>query len=212
MAIKNGYGICLNEWALDKEIKSELGLLLIISSLCAKNGVCVAGNDYLSELFKVDNVSISRKVKKLEKLNYISIDYDRDGAKITKRKIRLTKTLTAINKNVKGNSIITPPLKKGGSDVDYNTFYKKYCNEIMNDTQKLNDLNRINKISLDSEVNKNTIRKYLVLFLSQLNVSQTKHENIGQFTSHFSNWIRKQEIKNVINVKNNVHNLYQNDK
>ena len=29
-----GYSICLNIWALDKDIKSELGLLLIISSLC----------------------------------------------------------------------------------------------------------------------------------------------------------------------------------
>ena len=41
----NGYAICFNDWALDKSIKNELGLLLIISSLCAKEGYCYATNE-----------------------------------------------------------------------------------------------------------------------------------------------------------------------
>ena len=35
--INNGYAICFNEWSLDKSIKNELGLLLIISIICDKD-------------------------------------------------------------------------------------------------------------------------------------------------------------------------------
>ena len=73
--MKEGYSICFNEWALDKNIKDELGLLLIISSLTAEKGYCYASNDYLAKIFETSVVTISRK-------------------------IRLTKMLTAINKNV----------------------------------------------------------------------------------------------------------------
>lgn len=97
-----GYSICFNEWALDKEIKDELGLLLIISSLTAQEGYCFASNTYLADLFKIDKVSISRKLKKLEDKKYITIEYLKKGSLIVGRKIRLTKMLTAVNKNVNG--------------------------------------------------------------------------------------------------------------
>lgn len=111
--MEKGYAICFNEWALDKDIKSELGLLLIISSLSAEKGYCYASNDYLSNVFKIDQVSISRKIKKLEDKNYIIIEYEKRGSQIISRKIRLTKMLTddyqkyqsTINKNVKENNI-----------------------------------------------------------------------------------------------------------
>lgn len=111
--MENGYSMCFNEWALDKEIKDELGLLLIISSLCAEKGYCWANNKYFSELFNISEVSVSRKIKKLEIKNYIKIEYEKRGCEITKRIIRLTKMLTddyqkcksTINKNVKDNNI-----------------------------------------------------------------------------------------------------------
>lgn len=110
--MKNGYSICFNEWALDKDIKTELGLLLIISSLTAENGYCFASNKYFANLFEIDEVSVSRKISKLEKKKYISIEYEKRGAEVKNRKIRLTKMLTdrlqnnqsTINKNVKGNN------------------------------------------------------------------------------------------------------------
>ncbi len=98
--MNNGYAICFNEWALDKRIKNELNLLLIISSLTAKEGYCYATNEYLADIFNTHPVNISRKIKKLEKLGYIKIEYKRTGYLVTSRKIRLTKMLTAINKNV----------------------------------------------------------------------------------------------------------------
>lgn len=112
--MNKGYALCLNEWALDKEIKNELGLLLIISSLCAEKGYCWANNEYLANIFEVDESTISRKLKKLEKKKYIIVDYEKRGCEVISRKIRLTKMSTdelqkcqpTIDENVKENNII----------------------------------------------------------------------------------------------------------
>ena len=98
--MEDGYSICFNEWALDKNIKDELGLLLIITSLTAEKGYCYASNDYLAKIFKTSVVTISRKIKILEEKKYIEIEYEKKGCLVISRKIRLTKMLTAINKNV----------------------------------------------------------------------------------------------------------------
>jgi len=111
--MENGYSICFNEWALDKEIKNELGLLLIISSLTAEKGYCYASNQYLGELFNEPEHTISRKIKKLEAKGYITIEYEKRGCEITNRKIRLTKMVIddyqkcgpTITKNVEENNI-----------------------------------------------------------------------------------------------------------
>lgn len=111
--MEEGYSMCLNRWALDKEIKDELGLLLIISSLCAEKGYCFASNQYLAQLFDISEVSVSRKIKKLEEKNYITIEYTKRGCEIVDRHIRLTNLITddyqkcksTINKNVKENNI-----------------------------------------------------------------------------------------------------------
>lgn len=100
--MNNGYSLCLNEWALDKDIKNELNLLLIISSLTAEKGYCYASNKYFAELFDTNEVSISRKIKKLEEKKYIKIEYKMNGNAIKSREIRLTKMLMAVNKNVNG--------------------------------------------------------------------------------------------------------------
>jgi DNA-binding MarR family transcriptional regulator len=107
-----GYSICLNKWALDQDIKNELGLLLIISSLTAEKGYCFASNQRLAEIFETTEVSISRKLKKLVEKGYINIEYKKKGCQVINRKIRLTKMLTddyqkcysTINKNVKDNN------------------------------------------------------------------------------------------------------------
>lgn len=111
--MEKGYSICFNEWALDKEIKNELGLLLIISSLCAEKGYCFASNKYFSQLFDIPEQTISRKIKLLENKKYITIEYKKRGCEIIERNIRLTKLLiddkqkcvSTINKNVKDNNI-----------------------------------------------------------------------------------------------------------
>ncbi len=90
----NGYGLCLNEWLEDENIKTELRLLIKISSLTAEKGFCYASNSFFAEYFKTSEVTISKQIKKLESLNYIEIEYERRGAEVLKRFVRLKKTLT----------------------------------------------------------------------------------------------------------------------
>lgn len=85
----SGYGICFNEWLFDERIKSELALLIYISSLGAKNGFCVATNKHFADKFNVSERTIIRQISKLEKLNFISIDYEKVGSVITRRNINI---------------------------------------------------------------------------------------------------------------------------
>jgi hypothetical protein len=116
--IMNGYGFHYNSWVLDKNIKNELRLLLIIASLCSKTGYCFASNSYFTNYFEEDVSTISRKIKKLEELNYIKTEYKYSGSIIAYRKIYvngltndkningpMTKISTANDKNVKDNNI-----------------------------------------------------------------------------------------------------------
>jgi len=112
--MNNGYSICFNEWALDKDIKNELGLLLIISSLTAEKGYCYASNKYLASIFETTEETISRKIKTLQEKNYITVEYEKKGCEIINRKLRLTKISivdyqkyqSSIDKNVKENNIM----------------------------------------------------------------------------------------------------------
>lgn len=92
--IQDGYSICFNKWVLDTRIKNELPLLLIISSLTAKTGECFASNQYFATLFNCTEVSISQKINKLIKIGYISAEYEKRGAEIKRRVLRLKNFLT----------------------------------------------------------------------------------------------------------------------
>lgn len=94
--MNKGYAVCFNEWFIDARIKNELRLLLAISNLTAQDGYCYASNDYFVELFIADKITpqtVSEKIKKLERLGYIKIDYKKRGAEITRREIRLSKSV-----------------------------------------------------------------------------------------------------------------------
>lgn len=93
MNLENGYSVCYNKWALDTSIKNELNLLLIISSLTAKTGYCIASNQYFASLFDIHEKVVSKKIQKLEKKNYIQIDYERRGCEVIRRYIRVIKLL-----------------------------------------------------------------------------------------------------------------------
>ena len=109
--LKNWYAICDNDWIFDNKIKSELPLLLYISSLTAEKGYCFAGNSHLASKFKLHETSISKKIKKLSKLWYINLEYKYRWCEVIDRKIRLAKTPTVelqkcqstISKNTKDN-------------------------------------------------------------------------------------------------------------
>lgn len=142
--MENGYALCFNEWALDKDINGELGLLLIISSLCSEKGYCYASNKYLADLFDTTEITISRKLRKLKTKNYITIEYEKRGAEIKNRFIRLTRLLTddyqickpTVNKNVKENNTSINNININNKEIYKERFkkptledVKEYCEE-----------------------------------------------------------------------------------
>lgn len=140
MAIENGYCLGLNKWILDNTIENELRLLLIISSLTARDGFCYASNSYFAKLFDSSEETISRKIKKLEKKKYIKIKYEFRGAEIKKREIRLTST---IDKNINRR-------QKYQSSIDEN------INRTIDENVKDNNIS-INNININNNINIPTI-------------------------------------------------------
>ena len=176
--MNEGFSICFNMWALDKTINGELGLLLIISSLCADKGYCFASNKYFSESFQEHETTISRKIKKLEEKNYIKIEYIKRGAEVKERKIRLAKLLTddyqscysTISNSAKDNNIsINNNTNNNNSESLLELLEKNFCRtfnaieieEVM--TWEDNELTRyaIKKAVLNNKCNINYISKIL---------------------------------------------------
>ena len=132
--IQDGYCICFNKWVLDTRIKNELPLLLIISSLTAKTGECFAGNKYFADLFNCTEVSVSQKINKLIELGYISAEYEKRGAEIKKRILRLKNFLTddlnifypTIKKDFKDNNINIKNINNNIYIQQFEEFWKEY--------------------------------------------------------------------------------------
>ena len=87
--LNNGYAICFNSWLLDERIQNELRLLLLISSLSAKEGYCYASNEYLGEKLGKSKDWASSGVTKLKNLGYVEVELQKFGAVVTNRKIKI---------------------------------------------------------------------------------------------------------------------------
>lgn len=87
--LQNGYAICFNSWLFDERIQNELRLLLLISSLSAKEGYCYANNEYLASKLNKTAVWVSSAISKLKKYGYIETELQKFGAVVTNRKIKL---------------------------------------------------------------------------------------------------------------------------
>jgi len=217
----NGYGLCLNEWLEDEKIKTELRLLIKISSLTAEKGYCYASNSYFSEYFKASDVTISKQIKKLEKLNYIEIEYQRRGAEIVKREIRLKKTLTddyqklkpTIKENFKDNntsinntSIIKEKDKKETlrsyiddallPDLNLQAFdewieYKKYAYKKASITKIVNMLTRYSYQEQQKIIDRSIMNNYTGLVEPKTNRNTPKTNNRNNFNDLVDNYFSK---------------------
>ena len=207
--MENGYAICMNQWALDKDIKNELGLLLIISSLCAEKGYCYASNKYFTELFNIPEENISRKIKKLEEKGYITIEYERVGCQIKKRYIRLTKISTVdcqkyqstIDENVKENitsinitSINNKEIKKKAygrykriklQDQEYTKLVEQYGKEFIDNQIQLLDN------YVESNNNKNKYTNFYLVLLKSIKNEWFKNKQLPEW---FNQEIEKEKI------------------
>lgn len=99
--LSGGYAICFNQWLFDDRIRAQLPLLLLISSLSAKEGYCYASNQYFAEKFKTSSVTVSKWISELKKYGYIETEDEKFGAVVTNRKIRIVDL--AVSENFNGD-------------------------------------------------------------------------------------------------------------
>lgn len=175
--MENGYALCLNEWIFDTRIKNELNLLLYISSLTAERGYCYAKNEHFAQKFGEHETSISRKIKKLEALGYINIEYTKKGCEITDRKIRLAKMLIddyqkcepTISKNAKDNNTSINNTNNNKYMSDFEEFWELYIPVVTKDRcvekgSKKDAFRRFQKIlesGTDYEAIREGVKKYM---------------------------------------------------
>ena len=146
--LNNGYAICPNSWIFDKRVQKMLPLLLLISSLSAKEGYCYASNQYLAEKFGTTPETISRQITKLKECGYIETQDDKFGAVVTNRKIRLI-ALENLNQ---------PPLTKTSmaNDESINAVDENINGRYQNNQPPIDkNVNRINRLNNTSFKNTN---------------------------------------------------------
>lgn len=138
--LNNGYAICPNSWIFDKRIQKMLPLLLLISSLSAKEGYCYASNQYLADKFATTPETVSRQIAKLREYGYIETQDDKFGAVVTNRKIRLI-ALENLNQ---------PPLTKTSTanDESINAVDENVNGRYQNNQPPIDEnVNRINRLN-----------------------------------------------------------------
>lgn len=87
----NYYAIIPANVRYNKELTFlERFLYAELTALSNCDGYTFASNKYFAELYEKDQKTISRAISHLEELNYIRIEYDKVGAKVTKRRIYLS--------------------------------------------------------------------------------------------------------------------------
>lgn len=99
----NYYAIIPANVRYNKELTFlEKFLYCEFTALSNVDGYCFAKNKYFANLYDKDEKTISRAISHLEELGYINIEYERSGAKITKRKISISMVKTTSDKIVNG--------------------------------------------------------------------------------------------------------------
>lgn len=192
--MNKGYAICFNEWIFDARIKNELPLLLYISQLTAQDGYCYATNDHFAEKFKnkdgkpITKQTISEKINYLAELGYIKIDYEKRGAEITRREIRLSKTLTDDSEKAEP-TIRKKPKENIINKDEYSYAHAREENQTQEQTKSEDKTLTTNPTLEEKEINKNQIsyatHKTLVSQIETKPVN-TSMTTIGNYTSHTS--------------------------
>lgn len=102
-----------------------------VTALSNKNGICTAPNSYFAKLYRVTTETISRRVSKLVKKGYITVDFDYvEGTKeIEKRLIKITDVGVDknINRGIDTNVVggIDENVKDNNTSINIKKIYKK---------------------------------------------------------------------------------------
>ncbi|BAQ92618.1 putative DNA replication protein [uncultured Mediterranean phage uvMED] len=138
----NYYAIIPAEVRYDDKLSPNAKLLFgEITALSNKKGYSWASNKYFAELYDVDKKTVSRWVKQLEDLNYISsvMEYDKETKRVVKRTIKINSAYP-MDKNVGGGQ---KDPQGGDKNVQVN-IYSNNNNNIKNNSatfKKVSDFN-----------------------------------------------------------------------
>lgn len=151
------------------------------------------------ELLKKDLMIVTKNEHKTTRLTvckYDSYQVSRNANETqTTRKRNANETQTTPNNN--DNNINN----KNNDDVDskidaiflnHRKNYKNYANQLFNDAVFIESISREFIKNTKPEICKETIKKYLGLFLNSLDQTKKIHQNKSDFQKHFPSWMRKQ--------------------
>ena len=147
--------------------------------------------------------SLKRDLKKYEKyVHKQSVNGKKGGrpknptlSQITQPFIEKPKKADSVSVSV-SDTVITIE-EKEDFFIKASSKYKMYAEQLFKDNVFIEALSRNQIKDPNKDVCKNTIHKYLKLFLSHLDEYKHVHDNKKQFSANFSNWLRKQKIVKV---------------
>mgnify|MGYP003648705754 CR=1 FL=1 len=147
--------------------------------------------------------SLKRDLKKYEKyVHKQSVNGKKGGrpknptlSEITQPFIEKPKKADSVSVSV-SDTVITIE-EKEDFFIKASSKYKMYAEQLFKDNVFIEALSRNQIKDPNKDVCKNTIHKYLKLFLSHLDEYKHVHDNKKQFSANFSNWLRKQKIVKV---------------
>lgn len=88
----NYYAILTAEVRYCNELSAQEKLLFAeITALSSKEGVCFAGNKYFADLYSLTDTTISHQISHLAQLGFITVSFDKEGARVKKRYITVAK-------------------------------------------------------------------------------------------------------------------------
>ena len=147
--------------------------------------------------------SLKRDLKKYEKYVHKQSVNGKKGGR-PKNPTLSQKTQPFIEKPKKADSVsvsvsdtIITIEEKEDFFIKASSKYKMYAEQLYKDNVFIEALSRNQIKDPNKDVCKNTIHKYLKLFLSHLDEYKHVHDNKKQFSANFSNWLRKQKIVKV---------------
>lgn len=188
----------INDTALyDENLNhSQRILLIIITKLAQKNGVCFASNSYLANLHNSSNPTITRAIKSLEEFGYIKtklIKSDTSNS-IIRREIYLTE---------KGGS----KMNRGLSEFDDTLYSKMKTPMIKNDEENTISMNIIsnNKHSRADEKNDGLINQ-VVNYLNEKtgkDFKTTTKQTVSLINARVRDGYTLDDFKKVIDTKTN---------
>ena len=174
-----------------------------ITSLANKTGVCYASNNYFANLYKVTPQAISKWIKALEKNNYITISYEKEGKLTTRRIVKIVQSevstdIDTINSSLEGYQ---QEIKENNTSINnqkeiykerFETFYKEYPKKV----SKQKTLQWFMKHKPDEEL----FNKMMSSLKKQKQTQNWLKDN-GQYIPYPTTWLNGERWEDEVDVE-----------